>query len=70
LDHAVIQTLHKIRKDRADTAIDTVKGIFVEGHPIYAGSGFYEKTHIQIAVCNPDCIKGVFRVPATQLRSI
>ena len=33
-------------------------------------SGFYEKTHIQIAVRNPDCIKGIFRVPQTQLQSI
>jgi len=70
LDRAVIQTLHKIRKDREEAAIDTVKGIFIEGDPLYPGSGFYEKTHIQIAVCNPDCIKGVFRVPAGQLRSI
>jgi hypothetical protein len=70
LDNRVIQMLHKIRRDRIQTPIDTVKGIFVEGEPIYAGSGFHEKTHVQIAVCNPDCIKGVFRVPASQLRSI
>jgi hypothetical protein len=70
LDSAVIQMLHKIRKDHREPAIDTVKGIFIEGELIYPGSGFHKKTHIQIAVCNPDCIKGVFRVPATQLRSI
>ena len=70
LDRAVIQALHKIREERGETAIDTVKGIFIEGEPIYPGSGFYEKTHVQIAVCNPECIKGVFRVSATQLRSI
>jgi hypothetical protein len=44
--------------------------VFIEGAPIYEGSGFFEKTHIQIAVCNPDCIKGVFRVPDAQLRAI
>ena len=70
IDNAVIQMLHKIRRDRGETPIDTVKGVFIEGKPIYEGSGFYEKTHIQIAVCNPDCIKGVFRVPDSQLRSI
>ena len=70
LDRAVIQMLHKIRNDRAEPAIDTVKGIFIEGGPIYEGSGFHEKTHVQIAVCNPECIKGVFRVPTSQLRSI
>ena len=70
LDQAVIQMLHKIRNDRGEPVIDTVKGIFIEGEPIYEGSGFHEKTHVQIAICNPECIKGVFRVPLGQLRSI
>jgi len=62
--------LHTIRRDRGDEPIDSVKGVFVEGSLIYQGSGFYEKTHIQIAVRNSDCIKGVFRVPQGQLRPI
>jgi hypothetical protein len=70
LDCAVIQMLHTIRADSGDPAIDSVKGVFIEGHPIYEGSGFHEKTHIQIAVRNLECIKGVFRVPTEQLRSI
>ncbi len=70
LDRAVIQLLHKVRRDRGEVAIDTVKGIFIEGHPIYEGSGFHEKTHIQLAVCNPECIRGVFRVPAGELQSV
>ena len=28
----------------------------------WLGPGIYEKTHIQIAVCTPDCIQSVFRV--------
>jgi hypothetical protein len=28
----------------------TVRGVFVEGGPVYSGSKFYTKTHIQIAV--------------------
>jgi hypothetical protein len=67
LDCAVIRYLHEIRQREGKPAIDTVKGIFMEGEPIYAGSGFHEKTHVQISVCNPDCIKGVFRVPASFL---
>lgn len=63
LDCAVIQQVHQVRDERAAPSIDTVRGVFIEGEPIYANSGFYEKTHIQIAVCNLDCIKGVFRVP-------
>jgi len=70
LDCAVIQMVHIIRKKKGEPPIDSVKGVFVEGGPIYEGSGFYEKTHIQIAVCNPDCIKGVFRVPTSQLQSV
>lgn len=63
LDCAVIRRLHKVLEAQNLPAIDTVKGVFTEGLPLYAGSGFREKTHVQIAVCNPDCIKGVFRVP-------
>lgn len=37
-------------------------GVFVEGEPIYPGAGFDAKTHVQICVCDPACIKGVFRV--------
>ena len=70
LDCAVIQMVHTIRKDRGEQPIDTVKGVFVEGEPVYPGSGFFEKTHIQIAVCNPECVKGIFRVPNAQLRSV
>jgi len=70
LDCAVIRMVHDIRGRNNAPSIDTVKGVFIEGGPIYDGSGFYEKTHIQIAVSNPECIKGVFRVPDAQLRSI
>lgn len=63
LDCAVINYLHHIRREQQAPAIDSVKGIFVEGSPVYEDSGFFHKTHVQICVCNPDCIKGVFRVP-------
>lgn len=67
LDCAVFTTLHDIRKHAKEPPVDTVRGIFVEGDPIFAGSGCYEKTHIQICVCNPSCIKGMFRVGLDQL---
>lgn len=67
LDCAVIRLLHDIRKEAGEMPVDSVRGIFLEGAPIYKGSGFYAKTHIQICVCNPECIKGVFRVSAHQL---
>jgi hypothetical protein len=62
LDCAVIQQVHQVREERGASPIDSVRGVFVEGEPIYESSGFYEKTHIQLAVRNLDCIKGVFRV--------
>jgi hypothetical protein len=69
LDCAVVRRLHSILEAQKLPAIDTVKGIFTEGEPAYPGAGFREKTHIQIAVRNPRCIKGIFRVPQDQLRA-
>jgi hypothetical protein len=63
LDCAVIRCLHQIRRDPGSEPIDTVRGIFTEGHPIYDGSAILEKTHVQLAVLNPECIRAVFRVP-------
>jgi hypothetical protein len=70
LDCAVIRQLHQAIRDKGLDPIDTAKGVFTEGGPIYAGAGFNEKTHVQIAVCNPACIKGVFRVPARELEPV
>jgi len=62
LDCAVLRRLHEIIEDSGSTPVDTVRGVFQEGPEAYPGSAFREKTHIQIAVTNPDCIKAVFRV--------
>ena len=68
LDCAVIRRVHTILKEMGEAPVDSVRGVFTEGDAIYPGAGFYRKTHIQIAVCNPECIKGVFRVPPSQLK--
>jgi hypothetical protein len=69
LDCAVIRRVHSMI-DEADEIepFDTVRGVFTEGEPAYPGAGFLEKTHIQIAVRDPSCIKGVFRVPGDHLK--
>ena len=67
LDCAVVRRIHSILEEEA-TSLDTVRGVFIEGSPIYPNAGFNEKTHTQIAVRNIRCIKGVFRVPEEQLR--
>lgn len=61
LDCAVIQTAHQISKQAVGSSYDSVRGVFWEGKPLYKGAGFKEKNHIQICVCNPNCIKGYFR---------
>ncbi len=61
LDCAVLNALHKWRKDTEKTAYDSVRGPFLEGEPIYDGAGFRSRSHIQICVCNDACIKGYFR---------
>jgi hypothetical protein len=67
LDCAVLRHLHAIRKAGGQFPFDTIRGVFIEGDSIYLNSGFREKTHIQICVCNPDAVKGVFRVPTKDL---
>ncbi|MGC8549669.1 MAG: hypothetical protein ACP5M4_08210 [Acidobacteriaceae bacterium] len=67
LDCAVVNNLHKIRDEEGQPPVDSVKGIFQEPPELYPGSAFMRKNHIQIAVRNTDCIKGVFRVPNSHL---
>lgn len=60
LDRAVIEAF-MTRAEELDTPYDTVRAAFVEGNPVYPGSGFNLETHIQIAVRNPESIVGVFQ---------
>ena len=58
LDCYVIQTTHRINREANKRAYDSVRGVFWEGKPLYPNAGFAEKNHIQICICNPNCIKG------------
>ena len=60
LDCAVIEALHTLNKMAGDPPFDSVRGVFWEGEELYPGAGFQEKNHIQIAIINPNCIKGFF----------
>ena len=62
LDCAVIQMVHELRRDQQEPPYDTVYGVFEEGSEVYPGSGFKDKTHVQIAICKPEMILGYFRV--------
>lgn len=43
-----------------DVAVDTVRGVFIEGPPAYSGSMIRTHSHVQLAVRNPACILGTF----------
>lgn len=60
LDCAVIQIAHELAKKYGGQDFDSVKGVFWEGVELYPDAGFREKNHIQLCICNPNCIKGYF----------
>lgn len=60
LDCAVIETIHQFNKETKKQEFDSVRGVFFEGMDLYENAGFKEKNHIQIAIRNPNCIKGFF----------
>ena len=60
LDCAVIESIHQFNKKKDKRIFDSVRGVFFEGQDLYPNAGFQEKNHIQIALRNPNCIKGYF----------
>lgn len=55
------QTIDITSKGFSDVKIfDSVRGLFREGGPVFEGAGIFEKSHIQICIRNPNCIKGFF----------
>ena len=59
LDCAVIRYAHKLA-EKEGIKFDSVRAAFWEGEELYPGAGFKKGNHVQIAVLNPNCIKGVF----------
>jgi len=71
LDCAVIEFMHteffkEVQQDIQTKGFsdhklfDTTRGVFTEGGPAFPGAGLFAKSHIQICVRNPNCIKGFF----------
>lgn len=61
-DCALLNWYMRISDEKSKSCYyQTVRGVFMEGEPVYSGSKFYTKTHIQIAVKDPICILGYFR---------
>lgn len=61
LDRAVIEYTLAVLELKNGQKFDSVRGAFVEGDRIYPEAEIFQKTHIQIAVRNPDCIFGYFK---------
>jgi hypothetical protein len=59
LDCAVIRYAHTLAR-ASRTVFDSVRAAFWEGDELYPGAAFRMQNHIQIAIINPNCIKGVF----------
>ncbi len=60
LDCQVIEYVHNTNAETNGVPYDSVRAAFFEGKPLYPTAGFQEKNHIQICICNPNCIKGYF----------
>ncbi len=60
LDCAVIMALHEMLEEAGLPPADSLRGLYYEGDRLYDESSFYEKSHVQTCIRNPDCIKGVF----------
>jgi hypothetical protein len=65
LDCLVINSLVDSMKAKGQT-FQTVRGVFLEGDPVFPGSGILRESHIQIAVRVLSCIVGVFRPNLSQ----
>jgi hypothetical protein len=61
LDCAVINYALPRIEEAFSWSIQTVRGVFQEGQSVFAGSDIREKSHIQIAVRDPECILGYFK---------
>ncbi|WP_217896998.1 hypothetical protein [Granulicella rosea] len=76
LDREVMEHLHasyKIVSKKTNGSVkefDTVRALFPEGKELYPGAGFWDKTHVQIAVKEVAQIRGVFRVPIRELKAL
>jgi hypothetical protein len=53
LDFRVIEKAIELARDQHKMPLDTVRGAFLEGAPLYTNSWFFEGAHVAIAVRDP-----------------
>ncbi|ALO34670.1 hypothetical protein CMT41_08015 [Colwellia sp. MT41] len=59
LDCAVIRYACALAEELGEP-FDSIRSAFIEGAPLYEGAKFHSENHIQLAIINPNCIKGIF----------
>jgi len=67
LDCAVVNFLHDLLEVAGEKPFDSVRALFPEGGPLFPGSSFLDRTHIQLAVRRETSIIGYFRPRLDQL---
>lgn len=60
LDCAFLNWAIPLIEEAAGRTYDTVRGVFVEGPPLYPSSQLHTESHIQLAVRNSNAIVGYF----------
>lgn len=61
LDRAVLEFTIKMLEDATGRRVQTVRGAFWEGGPVFEGAGVQLMSHVQVAVRDTSCIVGYFR---------
>ena len=61
LDRIVINLTRELAEKKGRPPFDSVRGAFPEAGEAYPGARFTALNHIQIAIINPQCIRGLFR---------
>jgi hypothetical protein len=56
LDRLIIDAYCRLTDEEADIPVQSVRGSFAEGEPIYPGSKILHKAHAQLAVRDASCI--------------
>jgi hypothetical protein len=63
LDRQVFKYLHELYVDQNLPPIDAVRGAFPQGEAVAPTSAIFANSHVQIALRNPTCVLGYFKVP-------
>lgn len=60
LDCEVVRYVHEANIRNDFPPYDSIRSAFMEGKPVYPGSNFTDKLHIEVCIRNSELIKGYF----------